>query len=64
VDVTVAVERVLGGDLKDGITGNKGIQTEKLAELLLTGLAVGINGGQAVPTERGRQGVSQPDMVR
>ena len=51
VDMTMAGEDVLLGDLKDRLAEREGVHTQELAKLLCAGLAVSLDGGHTVPTE-------------
>jgi hypothetical protein len=63
VDVAVAVKLILGGDLKNGVAGGKGIQPQQGGEPLGTGLAVGVNGSLTVPSESGDKGIREGDVM-
>ena len=63
VDVAVAAVLALVGDLKNGVTGGEGIQTQQSGELFGAGLAVGVDGGLTVPAEGGGEGFREGDVV-
>ena len=63
MDMAVTVEDVLGGDLKNRLTGSEGVQPQQLDQPGLTNGAVLMNRGHTVPAQSGSNGAGILHMV-